>query len=189
MSVVLNYNRYFNKATAKRGEYVDITFNVSFISPPSPSVNCWFQNIGDNLGGSKVASGPLHWDSKAPTTITNLDPAAWNFIVAGSYLRKGLIRFYYGNDLSYPQPTTPLSEVWKPLLPNTITGIRFVHRFQVVNEADLGTIIDVPTRSTPCNNSNWDPNEMMIDLGSDMTLRIIDGAPPSGSSRTLTIVE
>lgn len=188
MSVVLNYNRYFDKATAKRGEDVDITFDVSFISPPAPSANCWFQNIGDNLGGSKVASGPLDWDSKVSTTTENLNPAVWNFNLAGYHLNKGLIRFHFGGDLSYPKPTTPLSSVWKPLLTNTITGITFVHRFKVVDEAVLGTIIGVPTRSTPCDNSNRDAAEMMIDLGSDMTLRIVDGAPPSGS-RTLTIVE
>jgi hypothetical protein len=183
----INYNRRFSVATAKRGDLVDITFQVSFLSPPAPSVNCWFDNVGDNLGGSQSATGPLVWDSVVSNGSQNLNPALVSYHTTGQPGAPGCFRFWCQGGV-YPSPTTPANQVWKPINPLTNTTVTLTQRFRVHDNATIGTVIGVPTRVTPCSNTNYDANKLMIDMGSDCNLFIVSGEPATGY-RTLTIVE
>ncbi len=189
MTTVINYDRLFAVPTAKRGDTVDVAIRIRFISPLAPSTNCWFDNVGDNLGGSKSASGPLNYVSTVQTAGINISPTTIHQAVAGDSGALGCYRMWADNGSSYPSNTSPLTDVWRPTQSNIDTSLIVILRFQVHSNATIGTVITAPTRATPCSNTNIDANKMMIDLGSDMYLNILTGTPVDGFSRTLTIVE
>lgn len=183
----INYSRRFGQAQARRGDIVEVEFLIYFTSPPGPSVNCWWDNVADNLGGSQSATGPLIWNSSKYVTGQNLIPNNVSYHSRGVGGSAGCFRFW-ANGTVYPSPTTPLTQVWKPINPSTFTTVRLVQTFRVHDNAVIGTVIGVPTRATPCSDTNYDANKMMIDLGSEMNLIILSNTPESGS-RTLTIIE
>ncbi len=178
------YSRYFGQATAKRGDSVDVTFEIFFISPLVPSVNTWFTNLGDNLGGGKAESSPLAYGYTSFITKENIWPLTVNTDFVGSNGYRGCMRSW-ATGSSYPGPTSPLSTVWVPLNPNTMTRIKIFTTWSVSESAVPGQVIGVPARATPVNNDNQGPGYMMVDLGSDMTLNILSD---SSHIRTLTIV-
>lgn len=179
------YNRYFDRPTASPGTSVTVTIEISFISPLVPDVNFWFDNVGDNLGGSKSTNGPFNYGYESFTMTTNLLPSAVQKAAVGETGALGCLRLW-ANGSTYPSPTSPFTEVWKPINPLTLTKLVTQHVFSVKSTAVLGTVITLPTRVTPTDNSNYDANKMMIDLGSSAVLHIEDGSVVG--SRTLTIV-
>jgi hypothetical protein len=188
---VLTYDRSFSSTTAKPGDTIQVRFNVSFIAPPAPSVNCWFDNIGDNLGGSNPANGPLShvYLSEEYSSQTNLRPPtlmkAWEGNPAGC------VRFWCQGPVwpsTYPSSTGSYADVWRPLNFNSMVNLTIIQNFTVVPNAVPGTVIGPPTRASPCDDSNITAGKLMIDLGSDMVLHINTGSAPPGWSRTLTIV-
>ena len=185
MSIPVFYNRYFSKSTAARGQTVDVTFDFSFMSPVIPSVNTWFANLADNVGGGFDATGILGFFDIISVTTTNLTPTPINRVVTGqNNTVHGCLRTWASGG-SYPGPVSPLSAVWKPIGPSPISRLRIVARAVVRENAVPGQVIGVPIRVTPVDNANLNAGEMMVDLGSDMFLTILND---NNYQRTLTIV-
>ncbi len=187
MSTIVVYNRYFDKASAKRGEIVEVTFEVSFVAPFN-AANVWFDNVGDNLGGSTNGVGPLDSYASGSIAVTNLSPSSVNWHAVGSSsLTQGCFRFW-AKGTNYPSSTNPLSNVWKPISPLQPASIKITHKFRVHDSALIGTTIFPPTRQFPTNDNDFSIGKMMIDLGASMNLSISTGSAPGGYSRTLQIV-
>jgi hypothetical protein len=186
MSTPVIYSRYFDKATAKRGDIVEVTFEVTFLAPINPA-NVWFDNVGDNLGGSVGVNGPLDWYAAGTSTVTNLSPSSISAYPNGvSSSTQGCMRFWTGG-IAYPSTTTP-GNVWIPITPLQTCNIKITQKFKVHAAAVIGTVFQVPTRQTPCDDTDFTIGKLMIDLGSACTLSIASGSAPSGFYRTLQIV-
>ena len=140
---------------------------VTFVPPFIPTVNCWFDNLADNLGGSNTNTGPLNFVSTTQTASINIRPTTIVKYQVGQPGAISCVPTFFGYECT----------------------MVIITKFQVHANAIIGTVIGVPTRATPCSNANIDANKMMIDLGPDVYLNILSDDPGKGFSRTLTIVE
>lgn len=194
MTTPIFYNRYFNKATASRGEEVEVYINIFFVQVgPSTDRTIWFDNIGDNLGGSKQINGPL-----AEVANDNPTPIMQNLETHWSYAQKsdgypgakGCYRFSTGEGGGYwPSSIAIYSHTFHPTEGSGVaSSLTITKKFVVHPSAEIGRVIPVPTRSTPCDANNFDADKLMIDVSPLMTLYILNTTPPTGYSRTLTIV-
>lgn len=184
MTTIINYSRSFLPSTVHKGDQVTVTFRISFISPPGPSLNLWFDNLGDNLGGSTATTSPLSHAYNNYVTTTNLTPYSVQQANVGVGSNDGCLRVWTGGG-TYPSSTS-LATVWKPINPNTYTELEISAQYSATSSAIIGTVISQPTRAIPTSNTNYDAGKMMIDLGSDFILNISNQKP--GTSSTLTIL-
>jgi hypothetical protein len=187
MTTPIFYNRYFNKATAQRGEEVQVFIQLFFL-PVTTGNNIWFDNVGDNLGGSTTSNGPLIEVTGPLIPIyQNLLGQPFHDHSVGQSGSPGCFRFWSGGS-TYPSLTEGLYRTFHPEDAAESTSITVYKSFTVHPSATIGTVIGAPTRATPCSDINYTANKLMIDLGSDMILYILNTTAPSGWSRTLTIV-
>lgn len=184
---ILNFDRYFDKAFALPGDMVTVTTNVSFLAPPIPLPGVYFNNIGDNLGGSGSLSGPLNSTFTSAAVFTNLTPATVSRSWVGvSPTTQGCSRARPTAG-PYPRPTGGPGDDWEAVAGGVPAGLSYEDTYQVHVNAVIGTVIGVPIRVTPALNGTIAPNTMMIDLGQNMLLNIISGPAPGKHFRRLTI--
>lgn len=188
MSTILVYNRYFDRATARRGDTVKVTFELIFQGPPMPEPGLWFDNIGDNLGGSTGVNGPLDYLNTVSSGTSGLIPGAVSSHSIGvSPAVQGCFRMWT-DGTSYPSPTTPISKVWKPLGIGGTCFVRVVVNYKVHASAVIGLVISPVVNLATPNDTNFTVGDLMIDAGPSCTVAIATNAPGGGNSRTLTIV-
>lgn len=186
MSIPIVYDRYFNKGTASPNDWVDVTIVVSFISPPAPSLNAWFADCGDNLGGSNASNGPLIGVTQS-VTRTNITPNVSTEQVGVSQQCDGCIRFW-PNAPTWPTPPIAFADAWKPTNPNTMSSIKVVFKTVVAPTAIVGTVIGPPVAWITPSMTDFTASRVMMYHGSDFTKIIATGSVPAGCSRSLTIV-
>lgn len=146
----------------KRGDIVEVTFELSFLAPINPA-NVWFDNVGDNLDGSTGVNGPLNY--YATGTFTNVSPTNCTYhSVGASATSRGCLRFWTGGS-TYPSSTSPPSNAWTPITPLQTCSVKVTMQYQVHSSAVIGTVFQVPTRQTPCNDSDRTIKKMMINIG------------------------
>lgn len=181
------YDRFFSQATASPGDEIAVTFKIFFIAPQS-NPGIWFNNVGDNLGGSTLANGPLIASSQPALQIRqNVTVHSFHEKSSGEVGARGCYRFWCDGS-TYPGPNNYHNDVFHATSNPDPCSLAVVKTFTVHHNAVPGTVIGPPTRVTPCSDTNYDAGEM-IDLGPNMSPFIILTTPPQSTwSRTLTII-
>lgn len=187
--VVININRYFDASSVLQGRSISVYTEISFVSPLVPSSTVWFNNYGDNLGGSN-ANGPLSWNYTNINATTNLLPSTVQktFVPSGGF--NGCQRLWASGG-SYPGSSSFGSGVWKPINPNTLTKLSWVSNFAVAANATPGLVLGTVTRATPVSLTNYTADKFMINMGAGCTLNVLTGSTglPAQMYRTCTILE
>lgn len=188
-NTILFYDRYFNRATASAGDEVYVTIQLAFVSPTNSGSGIWFDNIGDNLGGSNSTNGPLVGDPAYVSIpiVQNMTVHHFHADDVGNAGAEGCIRIWCAGS-SYPGPSTWHNSVFHPTASAKPTSFTVVRKFSVHPNATVGTVINAPVSVPPPINTNYDAGELMITRGWQMILTILNTTAPPGQSRTLTIV-
>jgi hypothetical protein len=164
----LSINRSFNASVVHPGGDLFVYYTISCPAPINPDINMWWTNFGDNLGGSTLANGPLDLVQIYDWERVNFAPSDHTYTAAGPTTgTDGCVRLWTQGS-TYPQSLPTLRE-WMPFNLTKACKIKFTAWFRVLSTAVSGTVIGLPTRVSPTNNSNFNANEWMIDVGTGFT--------------------
>lgn len=188
MTISLWYKRYFLQSSASRGTNVTVITEIYFQSPFYPSLDTWFTNIGDNLGGSDSVTGPLK-NISSTMTSTNIwmsNPPGKAFF--GNNGNTGCMRIWSNKNFAYPMGDGYAEQnYWRPINPNMLSSIRLEAVYQVTSGAVSGTRIGAANTIVSPSATNFTPSCIMATIGSDFQL-LFNYSIPAGASLTLDII-